>query len=100
MAREGLERYSRHARAAVLRQYIARAEQPMMALSTPSEVLLPGSPTQAVLRHRNVRQCRLRFLRLKNVNAADRRLTDRRFKGIGTLYAYSFPLYSERLRTR
>lgn len=84
MAREGLERYSRQARAAVLRQYIARAEQPMMALHTPSEVLLPGSPTQAVLRHRNVRQCRLRFLRLKNVNAADRRLADRRFKGIGT----------------
>lgn len=87
MAREGLAHYSRSPRAAILREFIAQAEQPMMALQMPSEVMLPGSATQAVLQHRNVQRCQLRFLRLKDVKAGDSRLAEHRFKGMRTVEA-------------
>lgn len=86
-ARRGVELYGRHARAEVLRQLIARKEQPQLRFDAPSHTLRPGQEMRVALTGRNVKQAEVRFFRL-DMKASDNRL----FRGAAWRDARKWPM--------
>lgn len=87
LARRGVELYGREPRAEVLRQFIARKEQPQLRFETSSRLLLPGVEARVALTARNVRHAEVRCFRL-GMNAADNRL----LRGAGWREARKWPM--------
>lgn len=75
-AEEGIRRFGKAKRAAVLRNYIAAKTRPSLSLQLDRRTLYPGESCRAAISHRGVGQWRVRFYRLEGVTAADRRLAD------------------------
>lgn len=73
LAHEGVKKYGHLKRADVLREYIARCEQPMLRFYISRQTLYPGRETPLALTARNVKQAEVRFYRL-NLKADDNRL--------------------------
>ncbi len=84
LAREGLRLYGKEKRAAELRNYILRAEQPLLDLRFNRSTMYPGQPSVLYLTGRNVKTAVLRLYRL-GLTAADERLSNlqrRNFKSL------------------
>ncbi|MGN1354908.1 MAG: MG2 domain-containing protein [Alloprevotella sp.] len=75
-AEEGLSRFGKTKRAAVLRNFIASQTRPSLSLHLDCRTLYPGESYRAAIRHQNVEQWRVRFYRLEGITAADPRLAD------------------------